>query len=456
MMFGKYIRPAMVLVDWAFVNIFFGISVLIWPDRMFVPQWQLWVLVNISFIPVIVRERNYDRTSLRAIHIDRIILHELGSLTVTALVFMALVTLLSIPSPGIRFYGTYYGMLGAALIAWAIFMSRVLKYYRRRGFNFLRAVIVGVNPTASRLYEAMSHDSSFGYKVLAFFSGSRGEELEGKPVLPIDELEAFVDANKVDQIYFTLPGNDATLTRAVKIADEKMVEFYYVPQISRYVPAGLQIGHISNVPVLALRSNPLKSTFNRMLKRSFDLGFSMLFLIFYPLLYIPIAIGIKLSSPGPVYFRQQRTGYLGKSFDCLKFRTMRVNVDADRLQATADDPRKTRFGDLLRRTNLDELPQFINVLRGEMSIVGPRPHMLRHTEEYSQIVSQYMVRHVVKPGITGWAQINGYRGITDELWKMEKRVEHDVWYIEHWTPMLDLKIIARTFVNLFQKDSNAF
>ena len=135
---------------------------------------------------------------------------------------------------------------------------------------------------------------------------------------------------------------------------------------------------------------------------------------------------------------------------------MRVNVDSDRAQATKDDPRKTRLGDFLRRTSLDELPQFINVWKGDMSIVGPRPHMLKHTEEYSHLIDRYMVRHLVKPGITGWAQVNGYRGITDELWKMEKRVEYDVWYIENWNFLLDLRIIVRTAMNMLRPDKNAF
>ena len=192
------------------------------------------------------------------------------------------------------------------------------------------------------------------------------------------------------------------------------------------------------------------------MKRGFDIVFSSVFLIFYPLIYIPVAIAIKITSPGPVYFRQERTGYLGKSFKCLKFRTMRVNADADSRQATHNDPRKTRIGDFLRRTSIDELPQFINVLRGDMSVVGPRPHMLKHTELYTRLVDSYMVRHAVKPGITGWAQVNGYRGITDELWKMERRVEHDVWYIENWTLLLDLKIVARTVINAVAGEKNAF
>jgi putative colanic acid biosynthesis UDP-glucose lipid carrier transferase len=139
-----------------------------------------------------------------------------------------------------------------------------------------------------------------------------------------------------------------------------------------------------------------------------------------------------------------------------KFRTMVVNNTSDRDQATENDPRKTRLGNILRKTSIDELPQFINVWLGHMSVVGPRPHMIKHTEDYSQLINKYMLRHVVKPGITGWAQINGYRGITDQLWKMEKRVEYDVWYIEHWSLLLDLKIIVRTVTNAIVGEKNAF
>ena len=164
----------------------------------------------------------------------------------------------------------------------------------------------------------------------------------------------------------------------------------------------MEFHNIGPLPMLSIRRNPLQSVFNRALKRGFDIVISSLFLLFYPLVYIPVAIAIKITSPGPVYFKQERTGYLGKTFNCLKFRTMRVNADADKLQATHNDPRKTCIGDFLRRTSIDELPQFINVLRGDMSVVGPRPHMLMHTELYTSLVDSYMVRHAVKPGITGW------------------------------------------------------
>ena len=163
-----------------------------------------------------------------------------------------------------------------------------------------------------------------------------------------------------------------------------------------------------------------------------------------------------MSSRGPVLFRQKRTGLYGKIFECYKFRTMHINEEADRLQAVKNDPRTTWIGSFLRRTNLDEIPQFINVLTGDMSVVGPRPHMLRHTEQYSILIDKYMIRHLVKPGITGWAQITGYRGETRTLEQMEGRVKRDVWYLENWSFFLDLKIIIVTIINMFRGESNAY
>lgn len=162
------------------------------------------------------------------------------------------------------------------------------------------------------------------------------------------------------------------------------------------------------------------------------------------------------TSPGPIFFKQKRSGEENKEFWCYKFRSMRVNKDSDKVQATLNDPRKTRLGNFMRKTSIDELPQFINVLLGDMSVVGPRPHMLKHTEEYSKLIDKYMVRHLVKPGITGWAQVTGFRGETKELWQMEGRVERDIWYLEHWTFMLDLYIIYKTVKNAVRGEKEAY
>jgi len=169
-----------------------------------------------------------------------------------------------------------------------------------------------------------------------------------------------------------------------------------------------------------------------------------------------VALGIKLTSKGPVFFIQERSGENGRTFGCIKFRSMRVNDEADRVQATKNDPRKTRFGSFLRKSSIDELPQFINVLKGDMSIVGPRPHMLQHTELYSKLVNKYMVRHLIKPGITGWAQVTGYRGETHELSQMEGRVRRDIWYLENWSLLLDIRIMLLTVWNALKRDENAY
>lgn len=219
----------------------------------------------------------------------------------------------------------------------------------------------------------------------------------------------------------------------------------------------MNFGLIGSVPILRLHEEPLSSFENRLVKRTFDFFFSLLFLCtLFPVIFLIVSAVIKITSPGPIFFKQKRNGLNGKEFWCYKFRSMKVNKDADKIQATLNDPRKTKFGNFMRKTNIDELPQFINVLLGDMSIVGPRPHMLKHTAEYSQLINKYMVRHFIKPGITGWAQVTGFRGETRELSQMEGRVKADIWYMEHWTFMLDLYIIYKTVANALHKDKQAY
>src|SRR5574344_2764537 len=201
---------------------------------------------------------------------------------------------------------------------------------------------------------------------------------------------------------------------------------------------------------------PLSLPTNRLVKRIFDIAVSSFALICL-LPFIPIvALFIKIQSPGPIFFKQERTGMNGKEFKCYKFRSMHINKDADKIQATENDPRKFAFGNILRKMNIDELPQFWDVLIGTMSIVGPRPHMLLHTETYAKLIDKYMVRHFVKLGVTGWAQVTGFRGETKELWQMEERVKRDIWYIENWSIWLDLRIIWRTAKQRVIHDENAY
>ena len=199
---------------------------------------------------------------------------------------------------------------------------------------------------------------------------------------------------------------------------------------------------------------PLDDYESYLMKRLFDIVFSLFVIVFIMSWLLPIvAILIKLNSRGPVFFIQKRTGINNRSFNCLKFRSMKVNNEADVKQATDGDDRITTLGNFLRKSNIDELPQFFNVLVGQMSVVGPRPHMLKHTDQYSKLIESYLVRHYIKPGITGYAQVTGYRGETDELWKMEKRVEYDMIYLEKWNFWWDIKIIGLTFIDVIPSRS---
>ncbi|MGB0424120.1 MAG: exopolysaccharide biosynthesis polyprenyl glycosylphosphotransferase, partial [Flavobacteriales bacterium] len=213
----------------------------------------------------------------------------------------------------------------------------------------------------------------------------------------------------------------------------------------------------NSTPVFTYRKEPLEYSSNQIIKRIFDFTFSLLVcLLIFPWLFLIISIAIKFSSKGPIFFVQDRSGKDNKRFPCLKFRTMTVNNDSDSVQATKGDARITRVGAFLRKTSLDEMPQFINVLLGHMSVVGPRPHMLKHTEDYGKEINKFMVRHLVKPGITGYAQVSGYRGTTETPELMEARVKHDVFYLENWTFLFDLKLIFLTVYNMIKGEENAF
>lgn len=201
---------------------------------------------------------------------------------------------------------------------------------------------------------------------------------------------------------------------------------------------------------------PLLDMKNRVMKRTFDVVCSLIVLLLLVFFLPVIAFIIKRQSPGPIFFSQLRTGMDGRKFICYKFRSMHVNKDSDTLQATKDDPRKFPFGDFMRRSNIDEFPQFFNVLKGDMSMVGPRPHMVLHTEMYSKLIGEYMVRHFIKPGITGLAQVTGFRGETKELKQMEGRVQRDIWYMENWSFWLDIKICFLTIWQIIKKDDKAY
>ena len=366
------------------------------------------------------------------VFIDKIVQRAFALVSILVFLFATCLIFLNIGDALATFLIVYYLITIVIFALWRVLVRVTLKMYRRKGHNFKKIIIVGAGKNGMELYRVMKDDLSYGFHVMGFFD----DNLSLQSVLPnylgmTHEVEDYVLANDIDEIYCTLPGTqDEKILRIINFAEKHMIRFYIVPEFYRNIKKSLVMEIMESIPLLAIRREPLQAAYNRALKRSFDIVFSLgVLLTVYPVLYIIVGTLIKITSPGPIFFKQKRTGLYGQEFECYKFRTMRVNSDADKLQAVKDDPRKTRVGDFLRRTNLDEFPQFINVLRGEMSVVGPRPHMLKHTEQYSALIDKYMVRHLVKPGVTGWAQVTGYRGETKTLEQMEGRVKRDVWYI---------------------------
>lgn len=393
------------------------------------------------------------------VYLDKIVQRAFSVISLLIFLFATCLIFLNVGDVLATFLVVYYVSTIVVFSCWRVFVRMLLKFYRRKGYNFKRVVIVGAGKNGMELYRAMRDDISSGFNILGFFD----DNLALKDILPsylgtTDKVEEFAIAKDIDEIYCTLPGtNDEKILRMLNFAEKQMIRFYIVPEFYRNVKKSMVMEFLEFVPLLTIRREPLQAFYNRALKRSFDLVFSSVVLCtIFPILYVLIGFLIKRSSPGPIFFKQKRTGLYGHDFECYKFRTMRVNDQADTMQAVKDDPRKTKIGDFLRRTNLDEFPQFINVFKGDMSVVGPRPHMLKHTEQYSALIDKYMVRHLVKPGVTGWAQVTGYRGETKTLEQMEGRVKRDVWYIENWTFFLDLKIIVVTLVNMFRGDKNAY
>ena len=324
----------------------------------------------------------------------------------------------------------------------------LIKLYREAGRNTRMVTLVGQDSELEAIEEKLMNDATLGYNILEHYP--QVEEFVAKIGRP-EELKLG------EELYLCISRKEKDIIRKIsKLCDSQVVRFYYVPVSVETIGLNLKREMLDDMEIFTTYENPLQNSINRFIKRVFDIVMSTIFLIPTAFILPILWIIIKTQSPGPLFFKQKRTGLDGKEFVMLKFRSMHVNKDADRLQATKDDPGKHPFGNFMRKANIDELPQFWNVLKGDMSIVGPRPHMLAHTEMYSQLIDKYMVRHFVKPGVTGWAQVTGYRGETKELWQMEGRVKRDIWYMEHWSFWLDLRIVWLTMKTIFVPDKNAY
>ncbi|WP_183559856.1 undecaprenyl-phosphate glucose phosphotransferase [Mucilaginibacter sp. SP1R1] len=340
------------------------------------------------------------------------------------------------------------------------FLLSIIESFIKRKFKFRKQVaLMGISPSAIALASYFKDNENL-YSFEGFLNESESLNNGSKDEFLKDvrlQMKKAAD-NGINELYVSLtPVLSDNIEFLLNQAESHCIRLKFVPDFSPSITAQYSINYIGNSPVISLKTEPLEELHNRFAKRLVDILFSLFVLVFImSWLYPIIGIIIKCQGKGPVLFKQLRNGRNNTEFWCYKFRSMRVNDESHTRQVSKNDERITRVGKFLRKTSLDELPQFINVLLGDMSVIGPRPHMLKHTEHYRSIIDKYMVRHYLKPGITGWAQINGFRGETNDISLMEKRVEYDIWYLENWTPSLDLKIIYFTILNALRGEENAY
>ena len=361
-----------------------------------------------------------------------------------------------IPLPALVLFYSFFSIV--------MFSSRFLGSLLHRLFlskvkSSKKVAIIGSNHTAVKFSSFLSHQPNLDF--YGFLGNDDSIYAEQDSILSTGMGDRFIEAVKygVTDVYVAVaPNRMSEVTALINEADRNCLRLKFIPDLGSTLLAPYRMDYIGNeFPVITLRNEPLEDLGNRFIKRLFDITFSMAVILFvFSWLFPILALMIKASSKGPVFFKQLRSGRNDHPFMCYKFRSMAINTDADSVQATKNDSRITKIGSFLRRTSMDELPQFFNVLLGDMSVVGPRPHMLNHTKQYKAVISQFMVRHFLKPGITGWAQVNGFRGETRHQKDMEDRVKCDIYYLENWTALLDLKIILKTVTNIAEGEKNAF
>jgi putative colanic acid biosynthesis UDP-glucose lipid carrier transferase len=332
-------------------------------------------------------------------------------------------------------------------------MFFLLKRYRSifKG-NIRKTIILGKTPQSESLEKFLIDTPAYGFinkKIICF---------KDRPKLNIEAIFDYISNEEIDEIFCSISElNNEDLLAVVNYADNNLKVVKFIPDRSKVLSKKLQHDYYGIIPILTFRTIPLDDPFSALLKRVFDIVFSLAVLVLILSWLTPlIALVIKVESKGSVFFTQSRNGYNFKSFKCFKFRSMVVNPKADLEQVTRGDARITIFGQLLRKTSLDEMPQFYNVLKGDMSVVGPRPHMLSHTDMYAKKIDKFMVRHFVKPGITGLAQVSGFRGEVETDKDIIGRVQHDIFYIENWSFFLDLKIIFQTLYNTIKGEEKAY
>lgn len=332
----------------------------------------------------------------------------------------------------------------AALGSKRVLLRMLLRYYRQKGYNLKHVLIVGTGPMARRYLNKIRTNKELGYQAIGYVS-DREDSWRGITHLgKYEDLEQLLDQYNPDEVISAIPAEDYTKTpRIISACEKEGVKLSIIPFYAEYMPTNPEFDDLDGLPLLNIRHIPLDNWGNAFVKRAMDIVGSLVLIILTSPIMLIAAIGVRLSSPGPIIFSQERVGRNKKTFRMYKFRSMRVNDRQDTGWSRERDDRKTAFGSFIRKFSIDELPQFFNVLKGDMSLVGPRPEVPFYVEQFREEIPLYMVKHQVRPGITGWAQVNGLRGDTS----IKDRIEHDIYYIEHWTVFFDIEIL---FMTLFK------
>ncbi|MBU6158090.1 MAG: undecaprenyl-phosphate glucose phosphotransferase [Bacteroidetes bacterium] len=461
--YSIYIKPFLFLIDLCFINLIYPLSFLFYYgnlDRLFRNEPRtVWLFVNLVWIFFVLNSNPYQ--FFRFEKIESILNKSVKIFILYIGIVSTLVVLLQYDdiSPIRMIY--FFLFLFISLFLIRIFSFLTIKRLRKKGFNFRNVIIVGLNKNGYKIGDILKADLGLGYRILSYFdSDSQSNELP-KPENfggGIEKIESFLATNIVHEIFISLDrDNSSIIDHLNQLANQYSCRIRLIPDLTNYSGSSrVQISYYDNLPVISLRHEPLEYVTNKLVKRLFDIIFSLFIILFiFSWLFPILIIAVKLSSKGPAFFKQIRSGENNLHFTCYKFRSMRVH-DEIFVQATQNDFRVTKIGAFLRKSNLDELPQFFNVFFGQMSIVGPRPHPIQLDDQFLQLISTYKLRHFTKPGITGWAQVNGFRGETKSLSDMQNRIEHDIWYIENWSFLLDLKILLLTIYNMFKGEKNAY
>ncbi len=342
-------------------------------------------------------------------------------------------------------WGIFFAISVTALSLKRVLLRTILRRFRRKGYNQKRVILLGSDRTAQRYLHTLEQDPALGYRVAGYLAGGQGLLPDSLPCLgDVWELEQVLEKVQADEVVSALEPEDFRLTpRIIEACDKAGVRLSIIPFYSQDLHTQAQMDDLNGIPLMNVRRVPLDNAFNAFCKRSMDILCSAVMLIVLSPVMLVCALGVKLSSPGPVIFKQERIGRSKRPFYMYKFRSMRLNDAQDSAWSTDRDDRRTAFGSFLRKCSLDELPQLWNVLKGDMSLVGPRPELPHFVELFREEVPLYMVKHQVRPGITGWAQVNGFRGDTS----IRGRIECDVYYIEHWSLLFDIQIL---FMTLFR------